>query len=82
MPKSRQRQRRGTRPYAAPPPKKKPKASPGWYGYLVLGLILLGVLIIVFNYANFLLPGGTQQHWLWIGLGVIGAGFIAATRWR
>ncbi len=82
MPKSRQRQRRGSRPYAAPPPKKKPKASPGWYGYLVLGLIVLGVLIIVLNYANFLLPGGTQQHWLWVGLGVIAAGFIAATRWR
>jgi hypothetical protein len=43
---------------------------------------VLGVLIIVFNYANFLLPGGTQQHWLWIGLGVIAVGFIAATRWR
>ena len=48
----------------------------------MLGLILLGVLIIVLNYADFLLPGGTQQHWLWIGLGVIGVGFIAATRWR
>jgi hypothetical protein len=82
MPKSRQRQRRGTRPYAAPPPKRKPRASPAWYGYLVLGLIVLGVLIIVLNYANFLLPGGTQQHWLWVGLGVIAAGFIAATRWR
>ena len=82
MPKSRQRQRRSTRPYAAPPPKKKAKASPAWYGYLVLGLIVLGVLIIVLNYANFLLPGGTQQHWLWVGLGVIAAGFIAATRWR
>ena len=45
-------------------------------------MILLGVLIIVLNYADFLLPGGTQQHWLWIGLGVIGAGFVAATRWR
>jgi hypothetical protein len=49
---------------------------------LVLGVILLGVLIIVLNYADFLLPGGTQQHWLWIGLGTIGVGFIAATRWR
>ncbi len=81
MPKSRQRQRR-SRPYAPPPTKPKPKPSPRWYGYLVLGLIVLGVLIIVLNYANFLLPGGTQQYWLWIGLGVIAAGFIASTRWR
>jgi len=58
------------------------KPSPRWYGFLVLGVILLGVLIIVLNYADFLLPGGTQQHWLWIGLGTIGLGFIAATRWR
>jgi hypothetical protein len=33
------------------------------------------------NYMNFI-PGGTQQHWLWVGLGVIAAGFAAATRWR
>ena len=67
---------------AETPTKAKPKPSPRWYGFLVLGLILLGVLIIVLNYADFLLPGGTQQHWLWIGLGTIGLGFIAATRWR
>jgi FtsH-binding integral membrane protein len=82
MPRSRQRQRKTSRPYAPPPTKAKPKASHRWYGYFVLGLIVLGVLIIVLNYANFLLPGGTQQHWLWVGLGFIGAGFIAATRWR
>jgi hypothetical protein len=82
MPKSRQRSKKTSRSYVAPPTKAKPKPSPRWYAYLVLGLILLGVLIIVLNYADFLLPGGTQQHWLWIGLGVIGAGFVAATRWR
>ena len=82
MPKSRQRSKRASRSYVAPPTKAKPKPSPRWYGFLVLGLILLGVLIIVLNYADFLLPGGTQQYWLWVGLGVIGAGFVAATRWR
>lgn len=81
MPKSRQRTKKGARPYAAPPPKKRPKASPAWYGYLVLGLILLGVAVIVLNYMDFI-PGGTQQHWLWIGLGIIAVGFAAATRWR
>ena len=55
MPKSRQRQKKPSRSYVAPPTKPKPKPSPRWYGFLVLGLILLGVLIIVLNYANFLL---------------------------
>ena len=81
MPKSRQRQKRSTRPYAAPPPKKKPKSSPRWYGVLVLGLILAGVFVIVLNYMG-AVPGGTQQHWLWIGLGIIATGFVAATQWR
>ncbi|HEX6230756.1 MAG TPA: cell division protein CrgA [Actinomycetota bacterium] len=81
MPKSRGRQKRSSRPYAAPQTKKRPKASPRWYGFLVLGLMALGVAIIVLNYMD-VVPGGTQQHWLWIGLGIIAAGFGAATQWR
>jgi hypothetical protein len=81
MPKSRQRQRRSARPYAAPPTKKRPKASPRWYGYLVLGLIVIGVAVIVLNYMD-LVPGGTKNVYLWVGLGVIAAGFGAATQWR
>lgn len=81
MPRSRQRQKRSSRPYVQPPLRKRPRASPHWYGFLVLGLMLVGVAIIVLNYMD-LVPGGTQQHWLWIGLGVIAAGFAAATQWR
>lgn len=81
MPKSRQRQRKGYRPYVPAPQRKKRKPSPRWYGFLVLGLILVGVALIVLNYMDFI-PGGTQQHWLWVGLGFIGAGFAAATAWR
>ncbi|HEX6331757.1 MAG TPA: cell division protein CrgA [Actinomycetota bacterium] len=81
MPKSRQRQKRTSRPYAPPPPKKRPKASPRWYGFVVLGVILLGVALIVLNYMD-VVPGGTRSLWLWVGLGLIAAGFAAATRWR
>jgi hypothetical protein len=81
MPRSRQRQKRTSRPYAPPPPKKRPKASPRWYGFLVLGLILVGVALIILNYMD-LIPGGTRSLWLWTGLGFIAVGFGAATRWR
>ena len=60
MPKSRSRQRSHRRPYAAPPPRKKPKASPTWYGFLVLGLMVVGVAMIVLNYMG-LMPGDTQR---------------------
>ncbi|GBC86865.1 Cell division protein CrgA [bacterium HR12] len=81
MPRSRSRQRARKRPYAAPPPKPRPKESPRWYGFLVLGLMAVGVAVIVLNYMG-LTPGGGQPLWLWVGLGFIAAGFIAATQWR
>ena len=84
MPKSRQRQKRSSRPYAPPPPRKRPRRSPKWYGYVVLGLIGAGVAMIVLNYMGKMpgANGSAQQHWLWIGLGTIAVGFGAATQWR
>lgn len=81
MPKSRQRHKRTNRPYAPPPTKARPKPSPRWYGFLVLGLIVVGVAVIVLNYME-IMPGGTKNMYLWVGLGFIAGGFLAATKWR
>jgi len=67
-----------------PPPKKKPKASPRRYGAVALGLMFLGVLSIVLSYFG-LIPGTNglaSNTYLFVGLGLIAAGFIAATQWR
>ena len=79
MPESRTRKKRTNRPYATPPTKAKPKASPRWYGYLVVGLIAAGVGVIVWNYMR---GDAANNLWLWTGLGLIAAGFAAATQWR
>ncbi len=85
MPESKGRQRKGTRRYRAPSqqPKAKRKASPRWYGPLLLVLMGLGVLMIVLNYIG-LIPGTDGQAdplYLWVGLGLIGAGFVGTTFW-
>ena len=66
------------------PPTKKRKPSPRWFGVLVLALIFIGVLVIVLNYLG-LIPGTGGQAsnaYLFVGLGLIAVGFLAATQWR
>ncbi len=81
MPKSRGRQKQTRRPYVPPPPKKKRKASPRWYGWLVLAVFVIGVVLIVLNYMG-AVPGDTSPLWLWIGLGFIALGFGLSTQLR
>ena len=68
---------------ARPAAKAKHKSSPRWYGPLIIVLMAVGVLIIVLNYVG-LIPGtdGTASPvWLWVGLGLIGVGFVGTTFW-
>ena len=85
MPKSKGRNTKSKkRPYVPPPPpKKEPKRreSPKWYGVIVVGMMILGVIMIVLNYMN-LMFGPYNPIWLFAGFGVIGLGFVLATRLR
>ena len=86
MPRSKAKRRR-----YQPPPRKKPRPSPRWFGMLILGLMFAGVIIIVLNYLSvmpgftlfgFFVSGETNNFYLFFGLGLIAAGFMAATQWR
>jgi hypothetical protein len=79
MPKSKSKRRR-----YQPPPKKKHRPSPRWFGALILVCFGLGVAMIVLNYVN-LIPfwhGGTSSAFLFGGLALIAVGFILATQWH
>jgi hypothetical protein len=79
MPKSKAKRSR-----YQPPPKKKPRPSPRWYGFAVLAVLFGGAAVIVLNYLG-LIPGTDGQaenQYLFIGLGLIALGFLGATRWR
>ena len=63
-----------------PPPRKKHKPSPKWFGALILGFFGAGVAVIILNYLN-LVPGGTSGWYLIGGLAAIAMGFVLATQW-
>ena len=64
-----------------PPIPKKAKTSPRWMGILIIALFLVGVLIVILNYAG-VLPGGVNNLWLVGAIGAIFAGLILATRYH
>ncbi len=56
------------------------KVSPRWWPYVMLGLMLLGVLMILFNYLGVF---GQASGWYLVGgIGLIGGGFLMATGYR
>jgi hypothetical protein len=66
--------------YTAPIPREV-RSSPPWVPVLILAFFGLGLICIVLNYLG-ILPGGASNVYLFIGLGLIVAGFIAATRYH
>jgi hypothetical protein len=66
--------------YTAPIPREF-RVSPWWVPALMVGFFVAGVLVILLNYLS-LLGGSANNAYLFIGLGLIVAGFITATRWH
>jgi hypothetical protein len=75
MPKSKGRKKPRRSSPQAPPPPAKEKVSPTWYVALMFSLMAIGAIVIILNYIG-LLPGGTDNNWLFVGLGAIGIGFL------
>jgi hypothetical protein len=80
MPESRGRHKPKKGRYQLEPSKKKPsKASPRWYGPLMLAIMGVGVVLIVWNYVR---GDQASNTVLLAGLGLIAVGFFGVTFWR
>ena len=65
-----------------PPKPKAAKESPLWVPATMFTALGIGVIVIVMNYLE-LLPGGNAQNsYLFIGLGMLIAGFVLSTQYR
>jgi hypothetical protein len=67
--------------YTPPTVNKADLPSPIWVPVLMFGLLIVGALAIVLNYLG-VLPGGTDNKYLLVGLVGILGGIVAATQYR
>ncbi|MGC8513248.1 MAG: cell division protein CrgA [Acidimicrobiales bacterium] len=66
--------------YTAPIPTEF-KVSPWWVPALMIGFFGIGIVVILLNYLS-LLGGPASNVYLFVGLGLIVAGFVTSTRWH
>jgi hypothetical protein len=64
-----------------PPIPRSQKVSPMWVPVLMFALLGLGIVVILANYVG-VLPGGTKNSYLIVGLGSILGGIITATQYH
>ena len=75
---------KGTRPQNAPAQQHGGGDAPqsaSWFGWLIVVLLGLGTAVIVANYMSWL-PGSPASAWIAVGLAIVLAGILLATRWR
>jgi hypothetical protein len=66
--------------YTPPVPKSTRKSSPA-LGVTILALFVVGVAVVILNYAD-VLPGGVDNVWLVVAIAIIFVGLILATRYH
>jgi hypothetical protein len=64
-----------------PPVPREVKFSPPWVPVLMFALLGIGLLVIFLNYLA-VLPGGTDNRYLLVGLAAILGGIVTATQYR
>lgn len=64
-----------------PPIPQEFKVSPAWVPILMFALLGIGLVVIFCNYLG-VLPGGTKNSYLLVGLGAILGGIVTATQYR
>ena len=81
MPESKGRKKRSRQRYNLHPQRKqRTKASPRWFAPVMVGLMIIGIGIIVWNF--FRPNNGFNPAVMWLGLGVLAAGFFGISFWR
>ena len=82
MPKSKSRKKPSKQRYNLHPARKqRAKPSPRWFAPVMVGLMIVGVGIIVWNF--FRAGGqGFDPGVMWLGLGLIAAGFFGISFWK
>ncbi len=84
VPKSKARKKAKKKRSAPPPAPREVKAkgpSPAWYVATMFGLMAIGAILIILNYIG-VVPGGTSNSWLIIGLAGIAIGFTMTLNYR
>ncbi len=64
----------------ATPPKDE-RSSSKWYVATMFALMAIGVVVILLNYIG-IFPGGTDNNYLYMGLGSIAVGFLMTLWYR
>ena len=76
---------KGTRPVNAPAAQQASGGhappSAAWFGWLIAALLFIGTAVIVANYLSWL-PASPASAWIAVGLAIVLAGILLATRWR